>query len=52
MFLDHVATPSPDVDTIDATRRANDDVDNDDDGPPPALERVSTTRLRVEGPYL
>lgn len=32
------------VDTIDVTRRANDDVDNDDDGPPPALERVSTTR--------
>lgn len=31
------------------TRRANDDVDNDDDGPPPALERVSTTGLRVKG---
>jgi len=41
----HRRRPS-DIDTIDATRRANDDVDNDDDGPPPALERVSTTRLR------
>lgn len=54
MFLNPVATSSMSWRSMFNTRRpeANDDVDNDHDDPPPALERVSITSFTFEGPYL